>query len=260
MRFCASGTSSGGSSTPRSPRATITASVSSTISSRFSSACGFSSFTITPARPRDQLPRLGDVLRPLHEGQPDVVGAMLQREGEVVAVLRGQRRDRQHHVRHVDALAVGQRAARHDLGLGEILAALRRPRAARLPSSSSSGAAARAPRRSPDAAAARGSRRRRLVEVEPELLPGCSATLPPAKLPTRSFGPCTSARMPIGRSTVCSSARIMVMRAAWSSCVPWLKFSRNTSAPAWNSAAISSGVRAGGAERGDDLGGGVGVS
>ena len=64
--------------------------------------------------------------------------------------------------------------------------------------------------------------------------PVCRNTRPPEKLPTRSFGPCTSARMPIGRSKRSSSWRIMAKRAAWSSCVPWLKFSRNTSAPAWN--------------------------
>ena len=40
----------------------------------------------------------------------------------------------------------------------------------------------------------------------------------------------------------------------WSSCVPWLKFSRNTSAPAWNSARSWSGDRARRPEGGDDLG------
>ena len=51
MRFCASGTSSGGSSTPRSPRATITASDSARIASRLSSACGFSILVMIQARP-----------------------------------------------------------------------------------------------------------------------------------------------------------------------------------------------------------------
>ena len=51
IRFCASGTSSGGSSTPRSPRATITASVSARIASRLSSACGFSILVMIQARP-----------------------------------------------------------------------------------------------------------------------------------------------------------------------------------------------------------------
>ena len=50
-RFCTSGTSSGGSSTPRSPRATITQSVSARMASRFSTACGFSIFTMSQARP-----------------------------------------------------------------------------------------------------------------------------------------------------------------------------------------------------------------
>ncbi len=41
------GTASGGSSTPRSPRATITPSLTSRISSRLSIACGFSSLAMT---------------------------------------------------------------------------------------------------------------------------------------------------------------------------------------------------------------------
>ena len=47
IRFCAIGTSSVPSSTPRSPRATITPSVTARIASRSSSACGFSIFAIT---------------------------------------------------------------------------------------------------------------------------------------------------------------------------------------------------------------------
>ena len=39
--------------------------------------------------------RLGHVLRALHEGKADLLDAVLQREGEVRAVLLGQRRDRQ---------------------------------------------------------------------------------------------------------------------------------------------------------------------
>ena len=45
--FCTDGTSSSGSSTPRSPRATMNASKASTIAYRLSMACGFSSFAIT---------------------------------------------------------------------------------------------------------------------------------------------------------------------------------------------------------------------
>ena len=54
----------------------------------------------------DQRARFGDVLGPLHERQRDPVGPLLEREGEVGAVLVGQRRDRHHHVGHVDALVV----------------------------------------------------------------------------------------------------------------------------------------------------------
>ena len=47
MFFWTSGTSSIGSSMPRSPRATITPSAASTISAAFAAACGFSIFAIT---------------------------------------------------------------------------------------------------------------------------------------------------------------------------------------------------------------------
>ncbi len=47
MCFCWTGTRSGGSSTPRSPRATITPSTTSRIASRFSRASGFSSLAIS---------------------------------------------------------------------------------------------------------------------------------------------------------------------------------------------------------------------
>ena len=57
MRRWIGGTCSGGISTPRSPRATITASESATMASRCSMAEGFSSFDITPARPAT-MPRI----------------------------------------------------------------------------------------------------------------------------------------------------------------------------------------------------------
>ena len=46
-RFCTSGTCSRASSTPRSPRATMTASNASTMASRLSTASGFSSLAMT---------------------------------------------------------------------------------------------------------------------------------------------------------------------------------------------------------------------
>ncbi len=48
--FCTIGTCSSGSSTPRSPRATMIPSKARTISSRLSTACGFSIFAMTGRR------------------------------------------------------------------------------------------------------------------------------------------------------------------------------------------------------------------
>src|SRR6516162_1013923 len=48
--------------------------------------------------------------------------------------------------------------------------------------------------------------------------------------------------MPIGRPVAFSTRRIASNRARWSSCVPWLKLSRNTSTPALNSSRILSGA------------------
>ncbi len=48
--FCTIGTASSGSSTPRSPRATMIASNASMMPSMLSTACGFSIFAITGMR------------------------------------------------------------------------------------------------------------------------------------------------------------------------------------------------------------------
>src|SRR6516162_4517436 len=72
--------------------------------------------------------------------------------------------------------------------------------------------------------------------------PAASSIGPSAKVPRRSFGPCRSARMPIGRPVAPSIRLIAANRARWSLCVPWLKLSRKTSTPASNNARICSGV------------------
>ena len=66
MRFWMAGTRCTSISTPRSPRATITASVAATISSRCSTACGFSIFDHDPRRAVPRLELLAqprDILR-----------------------------------------------------------------------------------------------------------------------------------------------------------------------------------------------------
>ena len=96
-RFCTSGTSSSGSSTPRSPRATMIASNASTIASRLSMASGFSSLAMTGHPAADAVHHLVhqfDVGGRADERQRDQVDAEAQRELEVVDVLLGQRRAR----------------------------------------------------------------------------------------------------------------------------------------------------------------------
>ena len=58
----------------------------------------------------------------LNEGESDPVGAEIEAELQIGAVLLGERRERQHGVRNVDAFAIGQRPAGNDLGLCEVLA------------------------------------------------------------------------------------------------------------------------------------------
>ena len=90
--FWIRGTSSNGSSTPRSPRATMMASEASRIPHRFLSAVSFSILAISFTPARHQGAQLLHVLRPAHEGERDVVDA--QRHGllDVFDVLFGQRR------------------------------------------------------------------------------------------------------------------------------------------------------------------------
>ena len=70
----------------------------------------------------DQLPRFGYVLGPLHEGQRNPVGPLIQRELQIVAVLVGERWNRHHDVGDIDALVVGHGTA--DLHLADDLVAV----------------------------------------------------------------------------------------------------------------------------------------
>ena len=118
-RFWTIGTCSRGSSTPRSPRATMMPSKASTISSRRSTACGFSILARRGTRAallvHDAAYRLG-VVRAAHEGQGDQVDAQVEREAEVLFVLFGEGRDADGDAREVEALVVGDHAADEDAG------------------------------------------------------------------------------------------------------------------------------------------------
>ncbi len=65
--------------------------------------------------------------------------------------------------------------------------------------------------------------------------------LPVANVPRRSFGPCRSARMPIGRSCFFSMARIARTKVRKPSCEVWLILMRKTSAPSMKSRSIVPG-------------------
>ena len=108
IRFCSGGTASGGSSTPRSPRATITPSASAMIS--FEAVDRRRLFDLGHQRRAvaDQRARLGD--------DPRAAGRTTRRSSRPSArarrrgrsVLVGQRRDRHHDVGDVDALMVAK--------------------------------------------------------------------------------------------------------------------------------------------------------
>ena len=70
--------------------------------------------------------------------------------------------------------------------------------------------------------------RRRAMKVAPF----SSITASLLNVPRRSFGPCRSARMPIGRPDSFSTARIAAMSSRIASCGVWLMLMRKTSAPA----------------------------
>ena len=116
-RFCTSGTSSSGSSTPRSPRATMIASNASTIASRLSIASGFSSLAITGTR----LPTrsITSCTSSMSAGERTNDSATRstprpQRELEILDVLLRQRRHRHVHARQRHALVVADRSALGD--------------------------------------------------------------------------------------------------------------------------------------------------
>ena len=113
-RFCTSGTWSSGSSTPRSPRATISAVEG--VDDRLerarpppASRSWRGPGRRTPSSSMISCTSLMSLGRP-HERQGDHVDTEPQREPQVVDVLVGQCRDAHRDVRQRDALVVGDRA------------------------------------------------------------------------------------------------------------------------------------------------------
>ena len=203
--FWMPGTFSSGSSTPRSPRATISESVKSMISSSRSTACGFSILASTPARPRAIF-----FASAMSSGRWTNDSAIQSTPASSAASrsarsFGGHGGERDRRVGEADALAGGRAGRRPRRGSRpdrrSVVSAVRRI----LPSSSSSvwpGSSARENLRMRQLNAMRRRRARR-SESSTKSAPGTSVTASSLKLPMRSFGPCRSTRMPIGRPWSC---------------------------------------------------------
>mmetsp|Transcript_21396 Transcript_21396/g.82962 ORF Transcript_21396/g.82962 Transcript_21396/m.82962 type:complete len:253 (-) Transcript_21396:321-1079(-) len=229
------GTRSAGNSTPRSPRATITASAHSAMASSCSIAEGFSSLATMAAR------------LPINARASATSSGRCTNDSAIQSAPRSSARARSRRSFAVSALMGSSTPGtltplRSDslppttTRVSAKSAPQRSTISRSLPSSSSSSA--------PGARAAKISGCGRLTRrASPGASPsssrnGCdsaSVTEPSANAPTRSFGPCRSARMPIGRPTSRSSSRRIAKRSRCAAASPWLKFRRKTSTPAANS-------------------------
>ena len=207
------------------------------ISSKAFTAAGFSIFDRIAARPLASSRASSTSCGALHEGQRQPVDAQLADELEIVAVLVGQRRQRQHHVGHVHALAVRDRAARPStVQFGEIRAAVVDPQPDLAVVDQQATSRARARRRSRDAAAAParaspGASSRSKRKVWPSSRSSASSSRRrPAQLRPLQVGEDGDRAADVRLDL----ADDRVRGAAISSWVPWVMFRRNTSAPASN--------------------------
>src|SRR5712692_8965251 len=237
--FWMPGTFSSGISTPRSPRATISASVRSRMSPIRPTACGFSILAITPARPRVIF--FASAMSSGRWMNDNPTQSM-------PASSPASRSERSFAVSAENAIVVSGRltplrfdslpptSTRATTRAAPVSIAVSRT----LPSSSSSVW--------PGWSAARisgcGSCTRSALpgagsESSAKVAPFVSMTASPAKVPMRSFGPCRSRRMPIDRPYSFSTLRMAATSARILSCAVWLMLMRKTSAPASNNCAIT---------------------
>ena len=198
--FWMPGTFSSGISTPRSPRATISASVRSMISSSRSTACGFSILAITAARPRVIF--LASAMSsgrctndsPIQSMPASSAASRSERSFGVSAENGMMESGRLTPLRSESLPPTSTRTT-----IFCLLASVATRRI--LPSSSSSVWPAFTPSKISGCGrctrvASPGLGSASNVKVAPL----SSMAEPPANAPTRSFGPCRSTRMPIGRS------------------------------------------------------------
>ena len=236
------GTSSGGSSTPRSPRATMTASDSSMISSSCSIADGFSSFVTRPARPamasRSRRTSRGRWTKEAAtQSTPSSIPSARSRRslpvsGEMGSMTWGMLTPLWFEISPPILTRVPAKFAPHVSTSSLTLPSSTRRFVPGFSAAKTSGWGSET-RSGPPGAGSRSKTN------EP---PSSSIALPPASRPIRSFGPCKSRRIPMGRPVADSIVRIASRHRRWPSWSPWLKLSRNTSTPAANSDRMVSGV------------------
>ncbi len=231
-RFWIGGTFCTGSSTPRSPRATMIPSLTARMSSKHFTAAGFSIFDRIAARPRTS------------------VRASFTSSGRCTKLSASQSTPNS-HTNSRSSRSFSDSAASGSTTSGTFTplrlemvpptitsqaaksAPQSRTRSRILPSLTSScdpGSSAakisgwgRQTRAESPSASSRSSR---------NAAPSISSSSPRAKVPTRSFGPWRSARIAIGLSSSSSIWRMMRCRSAMPAWSPWLMLRRNTSAPA----------------------------
>src|SRR5690606_15303857 len=234
-RFWTTGTSSRGSSTPRSPRATMMPSNASTISTRFSTACGFSILAMTGTR------------RPS--------SSMIAWTSSMSAALRtkdsAMRSAPRRTAQRRSSLSLSDSAGTLTATPGRL-----RPLLFETGPGTSTRVTTRGPSTSRIRTATRPSSMRMrspglqspgrpeyVVEaisavpgtssvVMVKVWPSCSSTSPSTNRPRRIFGPWRSTRTATARPEAWAAARTRWYTSACSEASPWLRLIRATSIPA----------------------------
>ena len=247
MCFWIAGTFSGGTSTPRSPRATMIPLAASRIESRCSIACGFSSLAMIHA---------SDCRASSRRRTWRTSSAVRTNETAIAstpAPTANSRSSSSFFVSDGTFTGIPGRLiplfspSKPPLTISQTTSApaIRTTRSSISPSDSRmrdlrSRLSASVLKVVPTTAAVPSTSRGVIVSS----LPASSCTGSWSfSLPVRIFGPCRSARMQIGLCNSTETARTMRISSPLPSCVPWEKFSRATSAPARTSSRKTSAVQ-----------------
>ena len=227
---CKAGTSSAGNSTPKSPRATITASASATIASRSVMALGFSIFAKIPAR------------LPTSWRSSTRSLARCTKDKATQSTPRARPKARSSRSLRVKADKDKSVSGKFTPLRSEI-----RPPTTTIASKPPSVNWVTVIRSLPSSiirscptcsSATISAWGKGMVDASPvsadakcSVWPLTTSTGPCANLPMRILGPCRSCKIPSGLPSSCSTLRICAKRSWWSAWLPWLKFRRKTFTP-----------------------------